>query len=124
MRRKLWGAQFWSPSYFVASTGGVTLDKVRDSIQNHEDRAAVSSNALNDWVFPAVRQMRKPALPRAFETNYLDREKFFRLEETIQLDLSVFVAVRSVNNVLHHLGAEVAAGWNCPWQPFGNRSAH
>ena len=34
VRRKQWGAQFWSPSYFVASTGGVTLDKVRDYIQN------------------------------------------------------------------------------------------
>ena len=34
VRRKLWGDHFWSPSYFVASTGGATLDKVRHYIQN------------------------------------------------------------------------------------------
>jgi putative transposase len=34
VRKKLWGEHFWSPSYFVASTGGVTLDKVRAYIQN------------------------------------------------------------------------------------------
>jgi putative transposase len=34
VRRRLWGDHFWSPSYFVASTGGATLDKVKAYIQN------------------------------------------------------------------------------------------
>jgi putative transposase len=34
VRRKLWGDHFWSPSYFVSSTGGATLDKVKLYIQN------------------------------------------------------------------------------------------
>ena len=33
VRRALWGAHFWSPSYFVSSTGGATLAKVKAYIQ-------------------------------------------------------------------------------------------
>jgi putative transposase len=33
VRRALWGEHFWSPSYFVSSTGGATLAKVRVYIQ-------------------------------------------------------------------------------------------
>ena len=29
----LWGNHFWSPSYFVSSTGGASLDKVRRYVQ-------------------------------------------------------------------------------------------
>lgn len=39
IRRKFRGDHFWSPSYFVASTGGVSLDKVRSYIQNQRHRA-------------------------------------------------------------------------------------
>ena len=33
VRRALWGEHFWSPSYFVSSTGGATLAKVKAYIQ-------------------------------------------------------------------------------------------
>ena len=33
VRRALWGDHFWSPSYFVASTGGAPLAKVKAYIQ-------------------------------------------------------------------------------------------
>jgi putative transposase len=33
VRRALWGDHFWSPSYFVASTGRATLAKVKAYIQ-------------------------------------------------------------------------------------------
>jgi putative transposase len=34
VRQALWGEHFWSPSYFVSSTGGATLSKVKAYIQN------------------------------------------------------------------------------------------
>ena len=33
VKRALWGGHFWSPSYFVASTGRATLVKVKAYIQ-------------------------------------------------------------------------------------------
>ena len=33
VRQALWGDHFWSPSYFVASTGGATLAKVKTYIR-------------------------------------------------------------------------------------------
>jgi len=33
VRQALWGEHFWSPSYFVSSTGGATLAKVKAYIQ-------------------------------------------------------------------------------------------
>ncbi len=33
VRRALWGDHFWSPSYFVSSTGGATLAKVKAYIR-------------------------------------------------------------------------------------------
>ncbi|MCP8995008.1 IS200/IS605 family transposase [Rothia sp. P3C3.S176] len=33
VQRALWGEHFWSPSYFVASTGGAPLEKVRVYVQ-------------------------------------------------------------------------------------------
>lgn len=33
IREKLWKSKFWSRSYFVASTGGAPLDKVREYIE-------------------------------------------------------------------------------------------
>lgn len=42
--RALWGDHFWSPSYFVSSTGGATLAKVRAYIQKQrEDVGSPSS---------------------------------------------------------------------------------
>lgn len=34
IREALWKEKFWSRSYFVASTGGATLEAVRDYIEN------------------------------------------------------------------------------------------
>jgi putative transposase len=34
LREKLWGGAFWSPSYFIASTGQVTLDVLKRYVEN------------------------------------------------------------------------------------------
>ena len=34
IKNKLWGKHFWSPSYFIASTGGAPLEKVKKYIEN------------------------------------------------------------------------------------------
>jgi len=34
MRRELWGGKFWSPSYFIATTGQVKLEDVKRYVQN------------------------------------------------------------------------------------------
>lgn len=31
---KLWGDSFWSPSYFIATTGNVTIDILKEYIEN------------------------------------------------------------------------------------------
>lgn len=43
LRDKLWGDHFWSPSYFIATTGNVSIDTLKQYIENqrglpvHED---------------------------------------------------------------------------------------
>ena len=34
VRQKLWGAHFWTPSYFAATAGGATLDTIKHYIEN------------------------------------------------------------------------------------------
>lgn len=34
LKDKLWGDSFWSPSYFLATTGNVTLDVLKDYVEN------------------------------------------------------------------------------------------
>jgi len=34
LKNKLWGDSFWSPSYFLATTGNVTIDILKEYIQN------------------------------------------------------------------------------------------
>ena len=34
LKEKLWGGAFWSPSYFLASTGQVTLDVLKRYVEN------------------------------------------------------------------------------------------
>ena len=34
LKNKLWGDSFWSPSYFLATTGNVTVDILKEYIQN------------------------------------------------------------------------------------------
>jgi putative transposase len=34
LQDKLWGDNFWSPSYFLATTGNVTLDILKDYVDN------------------------------------------------------------------------------------------
>jgi putative transposase len=31
---KLWGEHFWSPSYFLATTGNVTIDTLKEYVEN------------------------------------------------------------------------------------------
>lgn len=34
VKKKLWGGHFWSPSYFLASTGQVTLEDLKKYVEN------------------------------------------------------------------------------------------
>lgn len=34
LKDKLWGDHFWSPSYFLASTGNVTIDILKNYVEN------------------------------------------------------------------------------------------
>ena len=34
LQDKLWGAHFWSPSYFIASTGNVSIDVLKQYVEN------------------------------------------------------------------------------------------
>lgn len=34
IRSKLWGEHFWTPSYFAASTGGASIDTIRQYIED------------------------------------------------------------------------------------------
>ena len=36
IKSKLWGKHFWSPSYFVSSIGGVTIEEIRKYVENQE----------------------------------------------------------------------------------------
>jgi putative transposase len=44
VRQALWGEHFWSPSYFVSSTGGATLAKVKAYIQNQPSKTGGASS--------------------------------------------------------------------------------
>ena len=37
LKNKLWGDSFWSPSYFLATTGNVTIDILRKYIESQRD---------------------------------------------------------------------------------------
>jgi putative transposase len=37
MKRHLWGGVFWSPSYFLASTGQVTRETIRHYVETQKD---------------------------------------------------------------------------------------
>jgi putative transposase len=43
IKEKLWGEAFWSPSYFLATTGQVTLEQLKKYV----DSQGVDSNATN-----------------------------------------------------------------------------
>lgn len=34
LKNKLWGESFWSPSYFIATTGNVTIDILKEYVEN------------------------------------------------------------------------------------------
>jgi len=34
LKDKLWGDHFWSPSYFLSSTGNVTIDVLKEYVEN------------------------------------------------------------------------------------------
>ena len=38
LRDKLWGDHFWSPSYFIATTGNVSIDVLKQYIENQWGR--------------------------------------------------------------------------------------
>ena len=37
LKDKLWGKHFWSPSYFLATTGNVTIDILKQYIENQRN---------------------------------------------------------------------------------------
>ncbi len=37
LKDKLWGDAFWSPSYFLATTGNVTLDVLKEYVENQRN---------------------------------------------------------------------------------------
>ena len=41
LRDKLWGAHFWSPSYFISSTGNVSIDVLKDHVENQRRKIAL-----------------------------------------------------------------------------------
>ena len=38
MKEHLWGGKFWSPSYFLASTGQVTLEAIQHYVQTQKEK--------------------------------------------------------------------------------------
>lgn len=40
LRDKLWGDHFWSPSYFIATTGNVSIDVLKKYIEEQRGRLA------------------------------------------------------------------------------------
>ena len=34
LKDKLWGDSFWSPSYFIATTGNVSIDVLKEYVEN------------------------------------------------------------------------------------------
>lgn len=38
LKDKLWGDHFWSPSYFLATTGNVTIDILKTYVENQRKR--------------------------------------------------------------------------------------
>jgi putative transposase len=40
LRDKLWGDHFWSPSYFIAMTGNVSIDVLKQYIEDQRGRLA------------------------------------------------------------------------------------
>ena len=44
IRDKLWGNHFWSPSYFVSSTGGASLDVVKQYVENQKQPPKTRGN--------------------------------------------------------------------------------
>lgn len=34
LKKKLWGDSFWSPSYFLATTGNVSVDILKEYVEN------------------------------------------------------------------------------------------
>jgi len=41
LQEKLWGAHFWSPSYFIASTGNVSIDVLKQYVENQRRKIAL-----------------------------------------------------------------------------------
>lgn len=38
LKDKLWGEHFWSPSYFLATTGNVTIDVLKQYVENQRSQ--------------------------------------------------------------------------------------
>lgn len=38
LKDKLWGDSFWSPSYFIATTGNVSIDVLKEYVENQRSK--------------------------------------------------------------------------------------
>ena len=59
VRGALWGQHFWSPSYFVSSTGGATLAKVKAYIQQQRRPETSASSRPSTAVFSRLVTIRR-----------------------------------------------------------------
>ena len=41
LQDKLWGAHFWSPSYFISSTGNVSIDVLKQYVESQRRKSAL-----------------------------------------------------------------------------------
>ncbi|MBD3212122.1 MAG: hypothetical protein GF311_05875 [Candidatus Lokiarchaeota archaeon] len=41
LQDKLWGAHFWSPGYFISSTGNVSIDVLNQEVENQRRKIAL-----------------------------------------------------------------------------------
>ncbi|MBD3214228.1 MAG: IS200/IS605 family transposase [Candidatus Lokiarchaeota archaeon] len=41
LQDKLWGAHFWSPRYFISSTGNVSIDVLNQDVENQRRKIAL-----------------------------------------------------------------------------------
>ena len=63
--KKLWGAAFWSPSYFVVSCGGAPLETVKAYAENQQSDAHLARRASKVQSRTAARKSNRTLDPRS-----------------------------------------------------------
>ena len=63
--KKLWGAAFWSPSYFVVSCGGAPLETVKAYVENQASDAHVARRRKKDALRTSIGKPIRKLDPRS-----------------------------------------------------------